>query len=110
MLRGLGDLKDMGAMMKKVMDLKSEMESVKESLGAEQVEGQSAAGMVRVLMSGKMEVLKVTIEPEALNPPDPAVVEEYVQAALNDALTKVQALIKERMSALTGGLNIPGLL
>ena len=110
MLRGLGDLKDMGAMMKKVMDLKSQMESVKESLGNEQVEGQAAGGMVRVLMNGKMEVLKVTIDPEAMNPPDAAVLEEFTQAAVNDALAKVQALIKDRMSELTGGISIPGLM
>lgn len=110
MFRGLGDLKDMGAMMKKVMDLKGEMEAVKESLAKERVEGQAGAGMVRVVLNGKLELLDIKIEREVINPDEPAVLESLVKAAVNNAVDKAQDLVKERMASVTAGINIPGLM
>ena len=110
MFRGLGDLKDMGAMLKKVMDLKGEMESIKESLAKERVDGQSGGGKVRVVMNGKMELLELKIDPSAMTPENPAALENLVKAAINDAIDKAQDLVKDRMSSVTQGLNIPGLL
>jgi DNA-binding YbaB/EbfC family protein len=109
MLRGLGDLKDMGAMLKKVMDLKNQMETIKESLANVVVTGTAGAGEVTVTMNGKMQVLEVKIAPSAFQGGDPALAEVYVQAAVNDAITKAQALLKDKMSEITGGLDIPGL-
>ncbi len=110
MFRGLGDLKDMGAMMKKVMDLKGEMEAVKESLANERVEGQAGAGMVRVVLNGKLELLDIKIEPGIINPDEPAVLESLVKAAVNNAVDKAQELVKEKMASVTAGINIPGLM
>lgn len=110
MFRGLGDLKDMGAMMKKVMDLKGEMEAVKESLANERVEGQAGAGMVRVVLNGKLELLDIKIEPGIINPEEPAVLESLVKAAVNNAVDKAQELVKEKMASVTAGINIPGLM
>jgi DNA-binding YbaB/EbfC family protein len=110
MFRGLGDLKDMGAMMKKVMDLKGEMEAVKESLANERVEGQAGAGMVRVVLNGKLELLDIKIEREVINPDEPAVLESLVKAAVNNAVDKAQELVKEKMASVTAGINIPGLM
>ena len=110
MLRGLGDLKDMGAMLKKVMDLKNEMESIKEKLGNEIVEGESGAGMVRVIMNGKMEVLEVKFDPTLVGPEQLDILPTMVKGAVNDALRKAQQLVKDRMSEIAGGLNIPGLM
>ena len=109
MLRGLGDLKDMGGMMKKLMDMKSEMENIKAALEGMTVEGQAGAGEVVVLMNGKIEVLQVTIAPSAMEGDDAALLETYVQAAMNDAIGKAQQLVKNKMGELTGGLDIPGL-
>lgn len=109
MLRGLGDLKDMGAMLKKVMDLKNEMESIKEKLGNEIVEGESGTGMVRVIMNGKMEVLEVKFDPTLVGPEQLDILPTMVKGAVNDALRKAQQLVKDRMSEIAGGLNIPGL-
>lgn len=107
MLRGLGDLKDMGGMLNRLMNIKSEMEAIKEQLGQVRVDGQAGAGMVTVLMSGKFEVLEVKIDPEAAG--DPALLESLVQAAMNDAIGKAQEVMKAKMQEVTGGLNIPGL-
>ncbi|MBI1318212.1 MAG: YbaB/EbfC family nucleoid-associated protein [Candidatus Hydrogenedens sp.] len=109
MLRGLGDLKDMGAMLKKVMDLKNQMETVKESLANEIITGTAAAGEVSIVMNGKMQVVEVKIAPSAMQGDDPALLEAYVQAAVNDAVSRAQTLVKEKMAEMTGGLDIPGL-
>lgn len=109
MLRGLGDLKDMGGMLNRLMNLKNEVESIKEQLGQVRVDGEAGAGMVRVMMNGKFEVLEVKIDPMALDAENIALLESLVQAAMNDAIGKAQGLMKEKMQEVTGGLNIPGL-
>jgi DNA-binding YbaB/EbfC family protein len=109
MLRGLGDLKDMGGMLNRLMNIKNEMEAIKEQLGQVRVDGEAGAGMVRVLMNGKFEVLEVKIDPSVIDANDPAVLETLVQAAVNTAIGKAQDVMKEKMQEITGGLNIPGL-
>ena len=109
MFKGLGNLADMAGMMKKVMEMKSKMEEVKEALGNETVEGVAAGGMVRVTMTGKMEVLHIAFERDVINPDEAGVLETLTKAALNDALRKVHALTTERMKEVAGPLGIPGL-
>lgn len=109
MLKGLGNLADMAGLMKKVMDMKGRMEEIKESLGNERVEGASGGGMVKVTMTGKMEVLSVTFEQELINPDEPELLATLTKAAFNDALAKAHALVKDRMREVAGGLDIPGL-
>jgi len=109
MLRGLGDMKDMGAMLKKVMDLKNQMEAMKEQLREVVVEGSAGGGEVTVVVNGKMQVLEVKIAPSAMEDSDPAILEGFVQAATNDAISKAQQIVKEKMGELTGGMDIPGL-
>lgn len=109
MFKGLGNLADMAGMMKRVMEMKQKMEEVKESLGSERVEGVAGGGMVKVLMTGKMEVLNVTFEPGVINPAEPELLATLTRAAINDAMKKAHDLVKDRMKDLTGGLDIPGL-
>ena len=109
MFKGLGNLADMAGMMKRVMEMKQKMEEVKESLGSERVEGVAGGGMVKVLMTGKMEVLSVDFEPGVINPAEPELLATLTRAAFNDAMKKTHDLVKERMKDLTGGLDIPGL-
>lgn len=107
--KGLGGLGDMGNMMKNALELKSNMEKLKESLANEQIEASSGGGMVTVVMNGKMEVLSVKIDPDVINPDDSEMLETLVAAALNEASRKAQEMVKEKMSELTGGLDIPGI-
>ena len=108
MFEGLKGLGDMAGMMKKVMDMKSRMEEIKEALGKEQVEGSAGAGMVKVTMTGKMEVLDVRFERDIVDPAQIDLLESLTKAALNDALAKTQELVKSRMKEVAGGLEIPG--
>lgn len=109
MLKGLGNLGDMGGMLKKAMELKQNMEALKEQLGQEQVEATVGGGMVTVVVSGKMELLSIRIDPEIIDREDPETLETMVQAAVNEGIRKSQQMVKEKMQELTGGMNIPGI-
>ncbi len=109
MLKGLGDLGKMGGMLKQAMEVKQNIEALKETLGNERVEASAGGGMVTVEMSGKMEVLAVKIDPEVVDKNEVEVLETLVRAAVNEAGEKAKELVKVKMSELTGGLDIPGL-
>jgi len=108
-LKGLGDLGKMGGMLKQAMEMKGRMEELKEQLGDERIEADSGAGMVRIVMNGKMELLSIKIEPEIINPEEPEMLETMVQAAINEGTRKAQEMVKEKMTEMAGGIDIPGL-
>lgn len=83
------------------------LQKVQEELETLTVEGSSGGGVVKVVMSGKQTVESVSIEPEAAD--DLEMLQDLVTAAFNDAMSKSQEMASEKLSVLTGGLNIPGL-
>ncbi len=87
--------------------LQDDMQKVQEELEFLTVEGSAGGGVVKVVMSGKQVVESVTIEPEAAEELD--LLQDLVAAAVNDAFTKTQEIASQKMSAVTGGLNIPSL-
>ena len=87
--------------------LQDDMQKVQEELEALTVEGSAGGGVVKVVMSGKQVVESVTIEPEAAEELD--LLQDLIAAAVNDAFSKTQEIAGQKMSAVTGGLNIPGL-
>ena len=87
--------------------LQDDMQKVQEELETLTVEGSAGGGVVKVVMSGKQVVESVTIEPEAAEELD--LLQDLVAAAVNDAFTKTQEIASQKMSSVTGGLNIPGL-
>ena len=107
--KGLGGLGDLGYMMKHALDLKSSLEKLKETLAEERIEANAGGGMVSVVMSGKLEVLSISIDREIINPEDPEMLETLVAAAMNEANRKAQEMVKGKMTELTGGIDIPGL-
>lgn len=104
-----GDIGKMGSMLKQAMEVKAKMEQLKETLGDERVEGQAGGGMVQVVLTGKMELISIKIDPEIINPSDPGVLETLIQAAFNEGIGKAQDLVKSKMTEMTGGIDIPGL-
>lgn len=104
-----GDIGKMGSMLKQAMEVKAKMEELKESLGSERIEASSGAGMVQVVLTGKMELVSIKIDPEIINPAEPEVLETMVQAAFNEGIFKAQELVKSKMTEMTGGIDIPGL-
>ncbi|MBN2310158.1 MAG: YbaB/EbfC family nucleoid-associated protein [Candidatus Hydrogenedentes bacterium] len=99
----------MAGMMKQAMQMKSRVEELKAKLADEQVEASAGGGMVTVVVNGKFELLSVKIDPEVIDKDEPEMLETLVRAAVNEGVSKVQALIQSKMKELTGGIDIPGL-
>ena len=83
------------------------LQKVQEELDALTVEGSAGGGVVKVVITGKQTVESVEIAPEAVE--DLEMLQDLITAAVNDGLSKSQELASEKIGALTGGLNIPGL-
>ncbi len=85
------------------------MAKLEQELESETVEASAGGGMVTVVVTGKLAVQSVTIDPEVVSPEDVDMLEDLVLAAVNEGLSKAQQLAAQKMGAITGGLNIPGL-
>jgi DNA-binding YbaB/EbfC family protein len=82
---------------------------MQEELAAETVEATSGGGVVKAVVTGQQKVISIEIDPDAVDPDDVEMLQDLVVAAVNEALTKAQELAAQRLSALTGGMKIPGL-
>ncbi len=96
-------------MMRQAQQLQQRMAKLEQELETETVEASAGGGMVTVVVTGKLAVQSVTIDPEVVSPEDVDMLEDLVLAAVNEGLGKAQQLAAQKMSAITGGLNIPGL-
>ncbi len=96
-------------MIKQLQQMQNKMVKAQEDLANETVTSTAGGGAVTVEMNGHHEVKSVKIDPDAVDPKDIEMLEDMVLAAFNDALEKAQALAQERLGAVTGGLNIPGM-
>ncbi|MEE8466070.1 MAG: YbaB/EbfC family nucleoid-associated protein [Dehalococcoidia bacterium] len=93
-------------MMRQAQKQLAQLQKIQEELETITVEGSAGGGAVKVVMTGKQIVESVTIEPEAAEEVD--LLQDMVLAAVNDASTKAQELAAQKMSVVTGGMNIPG--
>jgi DNA-binding YbaB/EbfC family protein len=100
-------MKNLGQMLKQAQELQARMGELQEKLAAIEVTGSAGGGMVTVTVNGKGESLGVTIDPKLMAPGEQAVVEDLVRAAINDAKGKLERLVRDKMSELTGGLPLP---
>jgi DNA-binding YbaB/EbfC family protein len=97
---------NIGQMMKQAQMMQENMRRMQEQLASMEVEGQAAAGKVKILMTCKHEVRRVTIDP-ALTGEDREMLEDLVTAAFNDAARQVEATVAEKMGGMTAGLGLP---
>ena len=100
----LGDL--MG-MMKQAKELQENMQRLQEEVGAMEVEGSAGGGLVTVVMTGKSEMKRLTIDPSLLKPDEAEILEDLIVAASNDARAKAEAVLADKMREMTGGLQLP---
>lgn len=101
---------NMANMMKQAQRMQAEMARVQDELKDERVEASIGGGAVKVVMTGELVVEAVTIDPSAIDPDDVAMLEDLVTAAVNEAIRQAQDTAQRKMAAVTGGLNIPGLM
>ena len=92
-------------LMKQAQQMQENMKKAQEELAQVEVEGQSGAGMVKVLMTCAHAVRRVTIDPSVMD--DREMLEDLVAAALNDAMRRAEQTSQERMSGFAAGLNLP---
>ena len=102
-------MKGMGNMMKQAQKLQAKMLRMQEEMAAKTVEATAGGGMVQVVANGRQQIVSIQIEAEVVDPDDVEMLQDLVLAAVNDALSKSQAMVSQEMGKLTGGLNIPGL-
>jgi len=96
----------LAGLMKQAQQMQENMKRLQEELAAVEVEGQSGAGLVKVVMTCRHDVKRVTIDPSLLSD-DKDMLEDLVAAAFNDAVRKAEATAQERMASLTAGLPLP---
>ena len=96
-------------MMRQAQQLQKRMEELQTELESVTVEATVGGGVVSVVVTGKMTIESITIDPEVVSADDVDILEDLVTAAVNEGLAKAQEMANSKMSELTGGLNIPGL-
>ena len=97
-------------MLKQAQQLQKNMLKMQEELESATVEATVGGGAVKAVVSGKMKVESLTIDPEAVTPDDVEMLQDLVLAAVNEGIEKAQEMVSSRMSSLTGGMKIPGLM
>ena len=101
---------DMKQMMRQAQKMQKELNKAQEEIATMSFEATAGGGMVTAVASGDMAITSLTIDPDAVDPEDVEMLQDMVVAAVNEALRGVSELSNQRMSAVTGGLNIPGLM
>lgn len=107
---------NMQKMMAQVQKVQQQAEKLQKELADTTLQGSAGGGTVEVEMNGQSKFKSIKLKPEAVNPEDPASVDEetlemledLISSAINDATAKSEKLAKEKMQAITGGMNIPG--
>lgn len=92
-------------LMQQAQKVQENLKKAQQELASLEVTGQAGGGLVEVVMNGRHEVRKVSIDPDVAD--DREMIEDLVAAAINDAVNRVQALSQEKMSGLAGGMPLP---
>ena len=101
---------DMKQIMRQAQKMQKELNKAQEEIATMSFEATAGGGMVTAVASGDMAITSLTIDPDAVDPEDVEMLQDMVVAAVNEALRGVSELSNQRMSAVTGGMNIPGLM
>jgi DNA-binding YbaB/EbfC family protein len=98
---------NMQQMMKQVQKMQADMAAAQESLKDDVLEAASGGGMVKVEVTGELELKSITIDPAAVDPDDVELLQDMVLAAVNGGLTAAQQHAADKLGAITGGLELP---
>ncbi len=107
MFGGMGNMANMGAMMKKVQKMQNEMKKMQDDLKARTVDVSAGGGAVKIVMNGEKQVQSLTIDPAAVDPEDVEMLQDLISSAFNEATKKVDDMMASEMGKLTSGLGLP---
>jgi hypothetical protein len=93
-------------MMKQAQEMQEKMQRMQEEAAKAEVTGEAGAGMVKVVMNGRHDVRKVTVDPSLMTE-EKELLEDLLAAAVNDAVRKIEKTTQDKMSDLTSGINLP---
>ena len=100
---------DMNKLMQQAQQMQAQMAQAQEELAKETVEASAGGGMVTVKATGAGEIKEIRIDPKAIDPDDPELLQDLVVAAVNEALRSAQALAQSKLGGSLGSLGLPGL-
>ena len=100
---------NMANMLKQVQKMQADMMAAQEQLKTATVQASAGGGMVTVTMTGDLVLQELQIDPEAIDPEDPEMLQDMVQAAINEAIRAAQELAASKMGGLTGGMDLGSL-
>ena len=106
---GMNQKQNMNSVLKQAQKMQEEMERIQQETEEENIEATSGGGAFRVIVNGKKELVEIKLDPDAVDPDDVETLEDLIMAAVNEAVKKAEDMMEEKMGAITGGLNIPGL-
>ncbi len=106
---GMNANRNVNNVIRQAQKMQEEMERVQEEMEDKTVEATAGGGMVTVVANGKKELVSIKINPDVVDKDDVETLEDLVMVAVNDAIHKADDMMTEGMSAVTGGLKIPGL-
>lgn len=102
-------MKNLSSMMKQAQKLQAKMMEMQAELGNRMVSAQAGGGMVEAVVNGRQELVSLKIDPEVVVPEDVEMLQDLIQAAVNEALSRSREMMAAEMAKLTGGMQIPGL-
>jgi DNA-binding YbaB/EbfC family protein len=104
-----GERFDMNQLLQQAQQMQAQMAQAQAELANEIVEASAGGGLVTVKATGAGELKEIRIDPKAIDPDDPELLEDTVLAAVNEALRSAQALAQSKLGGSLGGLGLPGL-
>ena len=104
-----GKLGDMANMLQKAQEMQKKMLAVQEEISKLEVKGESAGGLVEAVVTGDFTVKRITIRGECAKTADPEIIQKHVMDAVNNAIAMLKMKSKEKMTEVTGGIDLPGL-
>jgi DNA-binding YbaB/EbfC family protein len=100
-------MKNLMGVMKQMGEMQARMQKMQEDLGAMGIAGQAGGGLVKVMLNGKGEMKKVSIDPSLMKPEEAEILEDLIVAAAQDARAKLDVEVQAKMQEIAGGLPLP---
>ncbi len=102
-------MKGLNGLMKQAQQMQQKMATLQKELESREIETSSGGGMIKIKITGKQQILSISINKECVDPNDVATLEELVKTAVNQAVKESQDMVSSAMAKITGGISIPGM-